>query len=207
MDQTKLEELVDSLPPAKYDPIDAFALWDCSKKGRKLRHHDWPHIPHVKDSLAAPLLTEEMLYLLRRASDLTMEWYTTEWPLIPCRLAKKLENDGEHWKLMDWEFDIRRAMFAAYYYLWEQPVRKSSGFTQADAGKYMPETPTFEGEYTDDDHRKLQQYALDTATKYLNLVPQTDPALRRGLTTAEIYDFELWRYITYNEYSRKPDTR
>ncbi len=204
MDRTKLEELVGRLPPANYDPFDAYRLWDSSKKGRKLRHHDWPHIPHMKNSLVRVFLTVEIIYLLRRASDLVMEWYTTEWPLIPARLAKKLEATGEHWKLMDWEFEIRRAMFAAYYYLWEQ--HKSEGFTQEDASKHMPVTPTFEGEeYTDDDHQQLQQYALQTATKYLNLVPHTDPALQRGLLDEELYDFEYWRYVTYNEFSRKPE--
>ncbi len=200
------EEIINQLPIAivQYSPFNAETLWERSKKGRKLSHDElWPTIPYIQDNLQAALTKPDICYLLLCGSECILEWTRTTWPQIPARLARKLETNGEHYRLMEWEMQIQKNMFLAYYYLLgENKICEAA--TQQDVMKYTPPAPTLDEGYTAEDHQKIQHYALETACKYLKLVPRTGPMEWWKLLDSEQSKMEHWRYMTYTKFSVKP---
>ncbi len=186
----------------EYSPYDAEKLWASSVKGKKLAHYElWPRIPFMPIGLKYGLPRKEIFRIFMKASDCILRWYTIEWPLIPIQLAKKLESNGEHYRLMNWEMEIRKNMLKAYY-----PLTYDKYCEIKDHVKlYMPAAPVFDGDYTAEDRRKIQEYAEETAGNYLCLVPRTGNTKDLTMTPSVRCDLEHWRYATYKNFTCKPE--
>ncbi len=198
------DKVINSLPLAQVDyyPFDAENLWKSSKRGRKLAHREpWPRIPFMPIALECALPTSDIIRMFMKASDCILRWYEIKWPLIPTCLAKKLEANGEQYRLMHWEMQIRKNMLMAYYHLIEEKDCNIMDLVK----KFMPAAPVFNGDgYTTEDRQKIEQYAVETAGNYLCLVPRTGSTKHLNLSEAEQRDLEHWRYVTYNNFTCKP---
>ena len=145
----------------KHDIYYTYMWEQCREGWKKNTSATFPAPPNLTNNILKGVSKEEVAQICTAMGSALMRWARAEWPVIPTRLCRKLEDSGEFLTVMHWEMEIAKSMFPFY-----------RGRFKFDVEKCMPSLGWLFADYTEEDYVKLHAYGRKVALVYIWLCPQ-----------------------------------